>query len=389
MDQNSVDIFKKRALALVILLGIVSLFADMTYEGARSITGPYLAILGSSALVVGFVAGFGELLGNSLRLLSGYLADRSQRYWSLTITGYLINLLAVPLLALAGSWEIAAILMITERMGKAIRTPPRDVMLSYATSSMGRGWGFGLHEALDQIGAILGPLIVAFILYLRGSYQASFAFLSIPAILAILVLLFSRFYYPHPQKLELKTIKLETKGFNRIYWIYMAGIAMIAIGFADFPLIAYHFQKQSILNPSMIPIFYAVAMGVDALSALIFGRVFDKIGISTMVISTCFSAMFSPLVFWGDPLVALLGIIFWGIGMGAQESVMRAAIAEITPPKKRGIAYGVFNTLFGGAWFLGSIVMGFLYEFNLIYLIIISVTAQLIAIPMFLMTLKK
>jgi len=361
----------------------------MTYEGARSITGPYLAILGSSALVVGFIAGFGEFLGYSLRLLSGYLADRSQRYWSLTISGYLINLLAVPLLALAGSWEIAAILMITERMGKAIRTPPRDIMLSYATSSLGRGWGFGLHEAMDQIGAILGPLIVAFILYLRGSYQASFAFLSIPAILAILVLLFSRFYYPNPEKLEFYSEKLEIKGFNRIYWIYMAGIAMIAIGFADFPLIAFHFQKQSLLNPSMIPIFYAVAMGVDAISAIIFGRFFDKIGIFSMVLSTLISAMFSPLVFWGGPHVALMGIIFWGIGMGAQESVMRASIAEITPPRKRGMAYGVFNTIFGGAWFVGSIIMGYLYEFNLLYLVIISVIAQLMAIPMFLKTIKK
>ena len=371
------------------MLGLVSLFGDMTYEGARSITGPFLAVLGANALVVGFVAGLGEFLGYSLRLLSGYITDRTHQYWSLTIIGYAINLLAVPLLALAGSWEIAAVLLVTERMGKAIRTPPRDVMLSYATTSLGRGWGFGLHEAMDQIGAITGPLLVALILYFQGSYQASFAFLLLPAILALLVLIFSRLTYPNPQKLEIDLPKFKTGGLRRVYWIFMIASALIAIGFVDFPLIAYHFQKQSLLNPSMIPIFYAVAMGVDAIAALFFGRLFDKVGIGAMAISTLAAAFFTPLVFLGGVDYILLGVVFWGVGMGAQESIMRASIAEITPSKKRGIAYGVFNTIFGISWFAGSILMGFLYDINVFYLVVISLIAQFMAIPLLLKTIKK
>ncbi|MDI6644280.1 MAG: MFS transporter [Methanobacteriaceae archaeon] len=382
------EMLKKKALILVVLLGLVSLFGDMTYEGARSITGPFLAILGSSALVVGLVAGLGEFIGYSLRLLSGYLTDRTHQYWALTITGYAVNLLAVPLLALAGSWEIAAVLMISERVGKAIRTPPRDVMLSYATTSLGRGWGFGLHEAMDQIGAITGPLLVAVILYFQGSYQASFAFLLIPALLALFVLLFSRLNYPHPQKLEIELSGISTKGFKRVYWIYMAAIALIAIGFADFPLIAYHFQKEA-LNPLMIPIFYAVAMGVDAVSALFFGKLFDKMGIRAMALSTLTAAFFAPLIFFGGKDFTLLGVIFWGIGMGAQESIMRASIADITPYEKRGMAYGVFNTIFGGAWFLGSAILGFLYDLNIFYLVAVSFTAQIIAIPLLLLTTRR
>ena len=135
-DRNNL---RSHALKFIILLGIVSLLADMTYEGARSITGPYLAILGANAVVVGFVAGFGEFIGYALRLVSGYLSDKTRKYWAITITGYFINLLAVPLLALAGSWEIAAVLLITERMGKAFRTPARDVMLSHACSEVGQG----------------------------------------------------------------------------------------------------------------------------------------------------------------------------------------------------------------------------------------------------------
>lgn len=383
------ELLKRKALILVVMLGLVSLFGDMTYEGARSITGPFLAVLGANALVVGFVAGLGEFLGYSLRLLSGYITDRTHQYWSLTIIGYAINLLAVPLLALAGSWEIAAVLLVTERMGKAIRTPPRDVMLSYATTSLGRGWGFGLHEAMDQIGAITGPLLVALILYFQGSYQASFAFLLLPAILALLVLIFSRLTYPNPQKLEIDLPKFKTGGLRRVYWIFMIASALIAIGFVDFPLIAYHFQKQSLLNPSMIPIFYAVAMGVDAIAALFFGRLFDKVGIGAMAISTLAAAFFTPLVFLGGVDYILLGVVFWGVGMGAQESIMRASIAEITPSKKRGIAYGVFNTIFGISWFAGSILMGFLYDINVFYLVVISLIAQFMAIPLLLKTIKK
>jgi sugar phosphate permease len=178
------DMLVGDAMKFIILLGIVSLLADMTYEGARSITGPYLAILGASATLVGFVAGFGELMGYTLRFVSGYFADKSRQYWAMTIIGYVVNLLAVPLLALAGNWPLAAMLIIMERIGKGIRTPPRDVMLSHATSQVGQGWGFGLHEAMDQIGAITGPLIVALILYLHGNYQAGFAFLLLPALLA-------------------------------------------------------------------------------------------------------------------------------------------------------------------------------------------------------------
>jgi len=193
------DIAKSSALRFVILIGVVSLFADMTYEGARSITGPYFALLGASGTIVGVVAGFGELIGYGLRLVSGYVSDRTGRYWSITFFGYLMNMLAVPLLALAGSWQLAAILIIAERAGKAIRNPPRDAMLSHATKEMGRGWGFGLHEALDQIGAVLGPLIVTAVLYFKGSYRTGFAVLLIPALLALSVLLVTRLFYPRPR----------------------------------------------------------------------------------------------------------------------------------------------------------------------------------------------
>ena len=380
---------RSHALKFIILLGVVSLLADMTYEGARSITGPYLAILGANAVVVGFVAGFGEFIGYALRLVSGYLSDKTRRYWAITITGYFINLLAVPLLALAGSWEIAAVLLITERMGKAFRTPARDVMLSHACSEVGQGWGFGLHEAMDQIGAIIGPLIVAAVLFFNGSYQTSFAILAIPAVLALSVLIVSRFLYPNPHELEIKTPKLETKGFKHVYWIYIAAVALIALGFVDFPLIAFHFKNSLIVSDSLTPVFYAIAMGVDALAALVFGRLFDKIGLSIMIVVAVLSAFFAPLVFLGGFYSALIGIALWGIGLGAQESIMRAAIAGMSPVQRRGTAYGVFNTIFGVFWFIGSLTMGILYDISILYLVIFSMVAQIASVPLFLLIRKS
>ena len=378
-----------KALKFVILLGVVSLFADMTYEGARSATGQYLAVLGASGAAVGIVAGLGELIGYSLRLVSGYISDRTGRYWTITLFGYFLNLVAVPLLALAGNWQMAALLMIAERMGKAIRTPARDAMLSHATTEMGRGWGFGLHEALDQLGAMLGPLIVAAVLYFRGSYKMGFGILIVPAFLALSVLVAARLLYPHPRDFEAGLAKRERKGFPKIFWLYLAAVALIAAGYVDFPLIAYHLKKVSIASDNWIPIFYSVAMGVDALAALFFGRLFDRIGFSVLIIAVLISVLFAPLVFLGGFYVALLGMALWGVGMGAQESVMRAAIAEMTPIDKRGTAYGLFNTGYGVFWFLGSALIGVLYDISIPSLIAFSIVAQLASIPLLLMVMKK
>lgn len=372
---------KKTAVRFVILLGFVSLFGDMTYEGARSITGPYLALLGASATAVGFVAGFGELIGYSLRLVSGYLSDRTGRYWAFTLVGYAINLLAVPLLALAGRWEIAATLMIAERVGKALRTPARDAMLSHATKEVGRGWGFGLHEAMDQIGAMLGPLIVAGVMVIRGSYETGFVVLLLPALLALSVLLAARWLYPRPQELEPVAASVKTSGLPRIFWLYLAGVALLAAGFADFPLIAFHFEKAGSVSANWIPIFYAVAMGVDALAALIFGRLYDQHGLAVLLAVAFMSAFFAPLVFTSSFWAALAGMALWGISMGAQESVMRAAVAGMVSPDRRGSAYGVFNTGYGLAWFAGSALMGILYDISLPALIAFSVLSQLTAVP--------
>jgi MFS family permease len=378
----------RAALQFIVLLGVVSLLADVTYEGARSITGPYLAILGASAAVVATVSGLGELIGYGLRLLFGYLSDRTGRYWTLTLIGYAVNVLAVPLLALAGRWEIAALLIVAERFGKAIRTPARDAMLSYATRQVGRGWGFGLHEAMDQIGALLGPLVVAGVLLARKSYPASFGILLLPALLALAVLATARFLFPHPRELEPTTPALKTKAFPRSFWLYLVAVALIAASYADFPLIAYHCKRTALIGDAWIPTLYALAMGVDALAALVFGRLFDRFGVRVLATAALVSSMFAPLVFLGKLPLVVVGMILWGIGMGAQESIMRAAVAVMVPRDRRGTAYGIFNTGYGLFWFLGSALLGILYGVSLVAVAAVSTGLQLASIPLLLSVRK-
>lgn len=369
------------ALRFIVLLGFVSLCADATYEGARSITGAYLGILGASGTVVGLVAGSGELIGYGLRLLIGYLSDRTRQYWSITTLGYFINTAVVPLMALAERWEVLAGLMIAERTGKAIRTPPRDVLLSHAAIQVGRGFGFGLHEAMDQIGAVTGPLLVTAVLASRGSYSGGFSVLAIPAVLGLVVLLIAQRFYPNPREFEPTVQNLQGEGLPRRFWIYLGAVAAIAAGYVDFPLIAFHLQQSGMNQPTQIPLLYALAMGVDAIAALVFGYWFDRIGMTTLMIAIFLSLGFAPLIFIGGSTFAVLGMVLWGIGMGAQESILKAVVAGMVLPERRGSAYGLFNTGYGLAWFVGSTLMGALYDRSLIALVIFSVFIQLVAIP--------
>jgi MFS family permease len=374
---------KSRAYRFVVLIGVVSLFADFVYEGARSVNGPYLAVLGASATLVGIIAGLGELLGYGLRLVSGPFSEWTGEFWPITIFGYVTQMAAVPLLAWAPNWQMAGALIVLERVGKAIRNPPRDVMLSHASKQIGLGLGFGLHEAMDQAGALIGPLVVAFILAHHGSYREGFAVLLIPAILTILFLLVARFLYPKPADLEITRKDIGGRGLPRIFWIYLSGAALVAAGFADFALVAFHFEKAAIVPNLWIPIFYAVAMATSGLGSLILGHLFDRTGIWILVPLTVISAASAPLVFLGGFGVALAGVALWGLGMGVHESMIPAAVATMVPTERRPSAYGIFTGAYGIAWFVGSVVIGRLYDVSLAAVVGFSVAAQVVAIPIF------
>jgi len=302
---------RQAAYRFLVLLGVVSLFSDLTYEGARSILGPYLLLLGASASTVGFVSGLGEFIGYALRLVTGYISDKTKRYWLITIIGYSINLIVIPALALAPGfgWIYACVLIVLERFGKAIRNPAKTTIVSFAATEVGAGKGFALQEVLDQIGAFAGPLMLFLVLTLKGNdnkisaYQLSFALLAIPAAVALILLLLARKNYPEPQEFEKPNEQtLPQNGLNSAYWYYLVGIGFLALGFADFPLMAFHMTKTELLPDNMVPVLYSVAMGIDALSALYFGRMYDRRGITAIIISSALALFFCPIyISCGDP----------------------------------------------------------------------------------------
>ncbi|MDE2492360.1 MAG: MFS transporter [Alphaproteobacteria bacterium] len=376
----------KSALAFVVSFGIVSLFADAAYEGMRGISGPFLATLGASGFAVGLIAGFGELFGYTLRLLSGRLADSTRAYWPITLLGYVVQMLAVPALALAGNWQAAAVLIVLERVGKAIRNPPRDVMLSRAGEHIGQGWAFGLHEILDQVGAMSGPLAAALVLAIHHDYREAFAWLAIPSA-ATLVLVFAlRFRYGAVgASAPASKDEIAANGFPRAFWLYAAASALVAFGFSDFTLISFHFGRVGTVRGDMIAVFYAAAMASAGIASLLFGRWFDRAGLKVIFPGIVIGLAVAPLAFFGGTWAALAASLAWGASLGVHEAVMSAAVAKLVPLSARARAYGIFTALFGAAWFAGSALLGALYDVSLVALVAAATLAQLLAfVPLWL-----
>jgi MFS family permease len=352
------------------LIGWISLSADLCHEGMRSILGPYLAMLGASATAVGMVAGTAEALGYALRYFTGALADRTQRYWMLTIVGYLTNLVAIPLLALTATWPAVAALVALERIGKAVRTPAKSTLTSFVAPSVGAGKVFAIVEAMDQLGAMTGPLCVAGILAWRGGtpsgFAWAFALLAIPAACTLALLFRARHLYPDPRALEKETTA-EKPALGGRFALYLVGAALVAIGLADWPLIAYHLEKTDVLSARWLPIAYAGAMAADGVAALVAGLLFDRArrkgGTGAGVVATlvALGAGYAPLVF-AAPRFAIAGIALWAIAGAATESIGKALIAAMVPAGQRGRAYGAFYLVWGLAWWAGSVALGALYD---------------------------
>ncbi len=376
---------RNAALQLIILMGVVSLLGDIVYEGGRSVTGPFLLSLGASAFMVALVSGVGEFLGYTSRIVSGFFSDRARSYWAFVTTGYLM-IGAIPLLVFANSWEVAALLLVLERLGKGIRSPAKDTILSYAAHNIGRGWGFGIHEAMDQIGAVAGPLIFAASIAVYGGYKTGFALLVVPFLLLVATLAIAFRKVPDPESFEGSSSRMVIKEQHRIPRLllpYGTFTAFTMAGFAVFPLIAFHYKAASIVPEAQIPVFYAIAMAADALFALLIGRFYDRRGMGGLLVIPLANIFVVLLAFSSSYSLALAGAVLWGISMGGQETILRAALADLTSVKRRGTVYGIFNTLYGAAWFTGSLVLGWLYEMDIRILVGYSVLMQVTALGAF------
>lgn len=392
-----------KAMLFILLFGVVSLFSDMTHEGASSIRGAYLSMIGASAGTIGFVSGLGELVGYSMRYLFGKLTDKTKHYWSMTIIGYILDVLAVPALALVGphGWIWACGLLVIQRMGTAIKKPAKDTIMSFAASQEGVGKSFGIQEVIDQIGAFLGPVLLYLVLLFKTDgtiyeiYATCFAVLAIPGALTIIMLLVTKYKFPNPEHFEPEPKEYVPFKMKKEFVMYITGISLFAFGFIDYSLIVMHVTNvyvnvgTTIINEETLPLLYAGAMLIDAVAALFFGLMYDKKGVKALVLSTLISAPFAIFVFaFHSVAMVIIGVALWGVGMGAQESILKAAVTDMVPKVSRASGYGIFECLFGIFWFLGSWLLGVLYDINITAMIVVSVLTQLAAIPLYMKSSK-
>lgn len=383
----------------VVTFGFVSLLSDFVYEGARSITGPLLAHLGATALIVGIVTGVGEAAALTLRLASGPLADRTKRFWAWVIAGYALTVVSVPTLGLSATLWVACALVIAERVGKAVRSPAKDALLSYATFGTGRGRGFAVQEALDQIGAIIGPLVVAGMLVLTGGeYAPSLGILAIPGVAALALLLWLRARVPDPTAYEpagaqaseraatdvsASSVSSTPTRLPRAFWAYSGFTALTMIGFATFGVLSFHMVEHGIIAAAMVPVLYAGVMGVDAIVALATGWAYDRFGSRILLLLPVVAAAIPALAFTDALAAVIVGALLWGAALGIQESTLRATVADLVDPSRRSTAYGIYAAVVGVATAIGGVIAGALYGVSIPALIIVTLIAQAVAVITF------
>jgi len=395
----------KQAFQLIFLLGIISLLGDVIYEGARGVSGQYLNILGVNAVTVGLIIGLGELLGYVFRLASGFFADKTRAYWLFTSLGYGL-LVSIPLISLTGTWQIVAVLIIFERIGKGIRTPARDTIASHAAKQVGTGFGFGIAELLDQIGAVIGPLIFAFVFAgiattknLVAAYQRGYSLFWVPFAMLLLVLFITYTKFKKPEELEAPLQEQpDDANMPQSFRVYIVFVFITTLGFISFALVGFHLKKLGIMRDASIALLYAGAMAIDAIFGIVSGILYDRLNASSkrknagffVLLAIPILGAFVPLFVFSKTLALIIsGVVLFGLVVGVQETILKAAVADMTPTGKRSTAYGIFNVAFGLAFFIGNSLAGLLYDYSLVVLVATFAGIELTAIPVILKIIKS
>ncbi|HOF99882.1 MAG TPA: MFS transporter [Clostridia bacterium] len=391
VKKPKLDAKAKSVIAVVVMFGIISCFGDVIYEGGRSANGQYFNLLSISATKVGIIYGIGEFLGYALRLLSGRISDKTGKHWVLIFIGY-GTLCVVPLMGLTTNWTILCALVLLERIGKALRNPPKDTILSQvAENHVGTGFVFGLQEALDQLGAFAGPLVFTFVFLLSGKNDAAAYQLGYKILIVAFALVMGSVYvaYRRVSRYNLtregESIERGSDKLTSVFWIYCVFAFLSTFGFVAFSIIGYHLKDKGVMPDSQITLMYSIAMIVDAIMAMIIGRIYDvikkkrnnkKAGLLTLIFIPFATLAMPFLTLSEDRWLVVAGFVMFGIIMGAHETIMRSAIADITSFRKRGTAYGIFNCAYGLAFLAGSSLMGWMYD----HMSILSIGILVIAI---------
>jgi MFS family permease len=369
----------------------------MVYEGARSVYGPLLASLGASAVAVGAITGAGEAAALIFRVVFGPLADRTRRYWTLTIAGYALTAVCVPLLAVApllgsAGLAVATVLILAERLGKAVRSPAKSALLADAAAQVGMGRGLGVHKALDQIGAFAGPLVVAGLIAWSGSISPGLLVLAVPGTVAMVLLVITRRRLPEPDEAPATVAPPSSAArvpLPPLFLRFAVGTTLCTAGLVTFGLISFSLVQRQLVPTAGAPLLYAAAMAAEALAALGTGETYDRFGPRVLLALPLLVAGVPALAFGNSLALAVLGILLWGAATGVQDSTVKALVADLVVRERRATAYGVFAALQGTGALLGGIAAGALYSQSVTALVIAVVATQVVALAIIVPVVRR
>ncbi|MBO3803686.1 MAG: MFS transporter [Candidatus Brockarchaeota archaeon] len=355
---------RRKAYVAIMLMGLVSMLGDVVYESGRGIAPDYLYFLGASAFLVGLTSGIGELVGYAARLASGPLADRYRAYWTFIFLGYGL-IIAVPLMGFTRIVWLVVAFLVAERFGKALRSPSRDAVVSVVSKGLGSGKAFGLHEFVDQVGAVAGPAFLGFMMM----WTSNDFNLSLQSLLPFYLLMMAFLYLTY-RRIGGAVDEVAGQGgaaggkLGAGFWTYTCAVLVNTAGLMPVALILYNGAKilESGGQLWLVPFLYVAVQLVDAPMALVSGYAYDKIGIKFLAVPFLLSILptfFSSLA--GLPGV-ILACVSYGLVLGMQESVYRAAVADVAPPGRRGSAYGFFNVMLGAGTFVSGAAFGYMLD---------------------------
>jgi len=364
MSNNKSEVNSRRN---IFALGFVSFFTDMSSEMVFSLLPTFiLGLPGSSLAVLGFIEGTAEALSYALRALSGVFSDRLRKRKIFVIVGYGLSNTIKPFFAIAKTPLDVLVIRISDRVGKAIRTSPRDALISESVAKKRRGAAFGLHRTLDQSGAIIGPIVASTALLALGLTVGDIFWLSlVPGSIALFIILFA---------VKERVLKAESEFqlFTGIKTVLQKNFLLLLIIVGIFSLGAFNFSfvlinaKEAGIADSVIPLVYAVVNIAHVAVAIPAGVFSDKIGKEKVMILGYGVFLFSVvliLVLPVDGISAFLVAVFYGAYFGIIETVQRALIPEYVPFDLKGTAYGVYYLIVGSAFFISNAVVGNLWEY--------------------------
>lgn len=384
---------RKKAYTAILLMGIVSMLGDIVYESGRGIAPDYLYFLGASAFIVGITSGIGELVGYGMRLVSGPVADKTHAYWLFIFLGYGL-IISIPLLGFTNSIPVVALLVIGERLGKALRSPSRDAVVSVVSKGIGSGKAFGLHEFIDQLGAIVGPAFLGFVM-LRTGNDFGFSFkMLFPFYVLMMIVLYLTYNRVKDTVEEIRGQGSSSEGkLGDSFWRYSVAVLLNTVGLMPIALILYNGAR--ILETSeqlwLVPFLYVIVQLIDAPMALVSGYIYDKIGTKLLVVPFLLSVLPFMFQFISGLTGIILACISYGLVLGMQESTYRAAISDMVPLGRRGSAYGYFNVLLGVGTFISGTAFGYMLDAGVSQLVILGfvLASQICAIILLWNSLEK